>query len=213
MCFKIIKENENFVIADKSSGLLTMQARGDRKEEEHLSDILRNRYGEIYVVHRLDRDASGLILFARSQEAHRYYSGLFESREVEKTYLAAVSGVICGKYGEINKPLKQRGSGRVSVVFDGKPSLTKWRKLRDMKNSALLEVNIITGRRHQIRAHFYSEGHPLLGDRIYGNVAEQRKFPRLMLHSWDIRFTDMDGSRVHVRADPPEDFVRILDIL
>ena len=207
---EIIRETPDLLVVNKPSGLLTLAGRGELADADHLRAQLAREYGEVFVVHRLDLDASGLLIFARSAEAHRYYSGLFETREVEKKYLVVVEGAFKGRRGEIDKPLKQRGSGRISVVFDGKPSLTRWSLMRELRGASLLEVSIVTGRRHQIRAHMYSEGHPVLGDSLYGDAAKQRKFPRLMLHSWKLKFKDMQGKACSFEAEPPDDFLGVL---
>ncbi len=213
MRYEIVRELPELLVVNKHSGLLTMAARGELSCAEHLHGLLTKRYGTVFVTHRLDKDASGLIIFARSAEAHRYYSGLFETRAVEKKYLVAVQGLVKEERGEIDKPLKQRGSGRMSVTFDGKPSLTKFSVNQKLRGATLLEVSIVTGRRHQIRAHLYSMGHPVLGDSLYGDAALQHKFPRLMLHSWRLRFTDMQGKTASFEADPPEDFMSVLKVL
>ena len=209
----IVKETEDYVIADKPSGLLTIAGRGESRTDDNLADILRQKYGNIYVLHRLDRDVSGLVMFARNADSHRYYSGLFDTREIDKTYTALVHGRMSGR-GEINKPLSQRGSGRVSVAFDGKHSLTKWRVMKNYGNKyTLVEVSIVTGRRHQIRVHFYSEGHPVAGDNLYGTASSQRNFPRIMLHSWKMKFKDRSGKNVYAETEPPGDFLNILEII
>lgn len=190
-----------------------MPARGSLVGKPDLEGLLRKQFGEIFVVHRLDMDASGLIIFAKNAAAHRYFSGLFETRDVEKKYLVVVEGYMQKERDEINKPLTQRGSGRMSVAFDGKASLTKYSLSEKLKGASLLEVSIVTGRRHQIRAHLYSIGHPVLGDNTYGEAAAQRKFPRLMLHSWRLRFKDLSGKTVSCEADPPADFMSVLKVL
>lgn len=208
----IIRETEDFLIVDKPSGLLTISGRGESQSDDNLADMLRSKYGEIFVLHRLDRDVSGLVMFARNAEAHRYYSGLFETRDIDKTYTALVCGTMRGR-GEIEKPLSQKGSGRVAVAFDGKHSLTKWRTMRNYGEYTLVEATIITGRRHQIRVHFYSEGHPIAGDSLYGDKSTRRMFPRIMLHSWKMRFKDRNGRNVYAEAEPPSDFMHILEML
>lgn len=211
--FDVVLETPELLVVNKPSGLLTMPARGDLAKEKHLVGLLHQRFGRVFVTHRLDRDASGLIIFSRTPEAHRYYSGLFETREVEKHYLVAAEGKMEGEKGEIDKPLKQRGSGRVSVVFDGKASLTRWKVLERHSAGTVLDVSIVTGRRHQIRAHLYSIGHPVIGDRLYGDAAKQVRYPRLMLHSWKLKFKDMSGKPLSFEADPPSDFIGVLDAL
>ena len=213
MKYEIVRETPELLVVNKHSGLLTMPGRGELAQAEHLHGLLSKKYGEVFVTHRLDRDASGLIIFARSAAAHRYYSGLFETRAVEKKYLVAVQGAVKEERAEIDKPLKQRGSGRMSVAFDGKASLTKYSVMDKLRGATLLEVSIVTGRRHQIRAHLYSIGHPVLGDAMYGEAAAQAKFPRLMLHSWRLRFTNMQGKTSSFEADPPADFMSVLKVL
>ncbi len=211
--FEIVRETPELLVVNKPSGMLTMPARGDLANAKHLVGLLHQRFGKVYVTHRLDRDASGLIIFSRTPEAHRYYSGLFETRAIEKKYLVVAEGRVEQERGEIDKPLKQRGSGRMSVAFDGKRSLTRYSVLERLRGATLLEVSIVTGRRHQIRAHLYSIGNPVLGDSLYGEAAKQSKFPRLMLHSWRLRFTDMAGKTVSLEADPPADYMGVLNVL
>ena len=210
----IVRETADLIVVNKPSGLLTMPARGDLARAKHLVGLLHQRFGRVYVVHRLDRDASGLIMFARNEAAHRYYSGLFETREVEKHYLVVAEGKVAEKRGEIDKPLKERGSGRVSVAFDGKASVTRYEVLERHKTATILDVSIATGRRHQIRAHLYSIGNPVLGDKLYGDAAKQARYPRLMLHAWRLRFNDMNtGKPVRLEADPPRDFMGVLKVI
>ncbi len=212
--FEVVKEAPDLLVINKPSGLLTMPARGELAKEKHLVGLLHQRFGKVFVVHRLDRDASGLILFARTEKAHRYYSGLFETRAVEKHYLVAAEGRVAEERGEIDKPLKQRGSGRVSVAFDGKASVTTYKVVERHKTATVLDVSIATGRRHQIRAHLYSIGHPVIGDRLYGDAAKQARYPRLMLHAWRLKFNDMTTCKpVRFEADPPEDFMGVLKVL
>lgn len=211
--FEVVRETPELLVINKPSGLLTMPARGELARAKHLVGLLHQRFGRVFVVHRLDRDASGLIIFARNAEAHRYYSGLFETREVDKRYLVVVEGKVAEKRGEIDKPLKERGSGRMSVVFDGKPSLTRYSVMERLKTSTILEVAIVTGRRHQIRAHLYSIGHPVLGDQLYGEAARQARYPRLMLHSWKLKFKDMSGKQLSFEVYPPKDFMGVLKVL
>ncbi|MDO8802980.1 MAG: RNA pseudouridine synthase [Elusimicrobiota bacterium] len=211
--YEVVRETPELLVINKPSGLLTMAGRGDLATERHLVGLLHQRFGGVFVTHRLDKDASGLIIFARTPEAHRYYSGLFETRAIEKKYLVVAEGKVAEERGEIDKPLKQRGSGRMSVAFDGKRSLTKYSVMERLRGATLLEVSIVTGRRHQIRAHLYSIGNPVLGDSLYGDAAKQSRFPRLMLHSWRLRFTDMAGKTMSVEVDPPADFMGVLKVL
>jgi 23S rRNA-/tRNA-specific pseudouridylate synthase len=229
--FKTVFQDDDCVVVDKPSGLLTMPGRGLAAAEKNLRDLLSSSLaGPVYVVHRLDRDASGLILFARNEQAHRHFSQLFGSdlpqpdpvsggmpekkdKEIKKKYLAAVEGEVLEKRGEIDKPVRAYGSGRMGVGFDGKPSVTRYEVLERYKRSTLLEVELVTGRRHQIRVHMYYMKHPVIGDRLYGDQARQSAYPRLMLHSYSLEFRDMSGRKKTLKADPPEDFLCVLPFL
>lgn len=159
------------------------------------------------VVHRLDREVSGVVIFARNAAAHRRLNIEFEERRVTKTYLAAVAGVPEEEKGTVDAPLREFGSGRVGVDAErGKPSLTRWRVVERAAAATLVEVRPETGRRHQIRAHFYHLGHPVLGDARYGSPESASLCRRLMLHALEISFADRDRSPVVVRVEPPPSF-------
>jgi len=226
---EIVHRDEDFVVAVKPSGLLTMPGRGAAASEKNLRDMLSAALdGPAMVVHRLDRDASGLILFARNEKAHRYFSGLFGTderasgpvpgerpavKEIRKRYLAAVEGLVAEERGEVDKPVRTYGSGRMGVGFGGKPSVTKYKVLERYKRATLLEAELLTGRRHQIRVHLYHIGHPVIGDRLYGDQTRQAGYPRLMLHSYSLEFRDMAGRKRTLTCDPPEDFQCVLPFL
>ncbi len=229
--FETIFQDDDCVVVNKPSGLLTMPGRGPAAGEKNLRDILSlSKAGSVYVVHRLDRDASGLILFARNERAHRFFSQLFGSesplpdpvsgeyppkkeKSIRKKYLAAVEGLVSEGRGEVDKPIRTYGSGRMGVGFNGKPSVTRYEVLEKYKRSTLLQVELITGRRHQIRVHMYYMKHPVIGDRLYGDQAKQAAYPRLMLHSYSLEFRDMAGAKKTLKADPPEDFLSLLPFL
>lgn len=228
MSFTTVFEDEDYIVVDKPSGLLTMPGRGAAAREKNLLALLTQKLKRpMFVVHRLDKDASGLILFAKSSAAHKYFSGLFErtslkcgagdgpaakAEGIEKKYLAAVHGIVRSG-GKVDVPVRAFGSGRMGVGLGGKDSLTKYEVLEVYKNAALLEVELLTGRRHQIRVHMYHIGHPIIGDRLYGDQAVQANYPRLMLHSYSMKFRDMGGKKKEFKADPPADFLGVLPCL
>ncbi|MFA6435022.1 MAG: RluA family pseudouridine synthase [Elusimicrobiales bacterium] len=210
----ILFEDEDYVVVDKPSGLLTMPGRGPAAREKNLLALLTQALKRpMFVVHRLDKDASGLILFAKTAQAHRYFSTLFETKGIKKKYLVAVEGQVAPRRGEIDKPIKPYGSGRMGVGFDGKDSLTCYEVLEEYDRATLLEVRLITGRRHQIRVHMYYIKHPVIGDRLYGDQARQAAYPRLMLHSYSLEFADPAGRKRTFKADPPKDFLNVLPFL
>ena len=200
-----IFENEDFIVLNKPHGQLTIPARGSLAAEESAYSLLKKKYGEIYIVHRLDKEASGLVVFAKKPEAHSGLCQLFEKHKVEKKYLAFVWGKVAENKGEINKRLREFSSGRVAVDFDGKDSLTLYNIAEKFPKFTLLDVALITGRRHQIRVHLYSIGHPIVGDPMYGDLKEQKKYPRLMLHSKELAF-EYKGEKYSFKSKPDRIF-------
>jgi len=212
--FETVFEDDEFILVNKPSGLLTMPGRGPAAREKNLLALLTQALKRpMFVVHRLDKDASGLILFAKNENSHRYFSILFETKEIKKKYLVAVEGHVEEKRGLVDKPIQAYGSGRMGVGFNGKVSVTKYEVLEKYKRSTLLEVQIITGRRHQIRVHMYYIKHPVIGDLLYGDQLKQSAYPRLMLHSYSLEFKDMAGKKRTFQVDPPKDFMSVLPFL
>jgi RluA family pseudouridine synthase len=204
---RIVFEDERVVAVDKPAGRPTIPGRGDIGEA--LSAELERRLGlRPFVVHRLDREASGLVVFAKDADAHRLLCAAFEGRRAEKEYLAVVAGTLTGE-GRVDRPLKEFGSGRVAPAPDGKPSSTRWRVERALRAATLLRVSPITGRKHQIRAHLCALGHPILGDGRYGPPPRPiGGAPRLMLHARALR---VEAGRVYEFSAPPgPDFEAVL---
>lgn len=204
----VLFENEDFLAADKPEGVVSVAQAG----AGGLPELLRPHYaGRLFPVHRLDRAASGVIVFAKNAAAHRRLNGQFDRREVRKTYLALVDGVPSSNRGQINAPLREFGSGRMGVdAKRGKPSSTEWKVAERLPGATLLRVSPLTGRRHQIRVHLYHIGHPILGDLRYGDKARQEGVPRLMLHALSLEFALLSGDLAAVEAPPPPSFEAVL---
>ncbi len=203
-------EDDDILAVNKPEGLVAVPER--RRLDQSLFEMLCAERGEkLYIVHRIDRETSGVIVFARNAEAHRQLNRQFETRSVAKVYLALVHGVIGDDQGEIDKPLRQFGSGRVAVDAQrGKASLTEFRVLERLEAFTLVDVRPHTGRRHQIRVHFYNIGHPIVGDPLYGDKAIQSHYPRLMLHAWRLTLDLSAGKRMTVEAPVPKSFNHVL---
>jgi RluA family pseudouridine synthase len=180
---------------------------------ETLNFQLERKTGQkIFTVHRLDRDTSGVIIFAKNAFTHRLFSQQFERRETEKIYLAVVSGLMIGT-GCIDAPVYEFGSGRMGIDSRGKSSRTKYNVLKQFVDSSLLEVFPETGRRHQIRVHLYSVGHPILGDANYGNPRPVGNIARLMLHAHRLTLTLPGGSRKTFTGEPDSKWNEIMKSL
>jgi RluA family pseudouridine synthase len=162
------------------------------------------------VVHRIDLETSGIVIFAKNPQAHRNLNIQFERREVKKNYLALVQGVI-DRDTTVNLPIRQFGSGRMGVDPQGKPSLTEMRAIEKFPDVTLLDVYPRTGRRHQIRVHCYANGHPIMGDPMYGKDRPVGGILRLMLHAHQVKFADpVTGKERHLVAEPDENWDTII---
>jgi RluA family pseudouridine synthase len=208
--FPILFENGDVLAVCKPEGFAAIPERA--KERESLLSSLQSLIPEkLYVVHRLDKEVSGVMLFARNPAAHKCLNDQFARREIAKTYLALAHGVLREDEGTIDRPIRQFGSGRMGVDAKcGKPSTTSYEVLRRLGQYTLVRVHSSTGRRHQIRVHFYSVGHPIVGDRRYGERKLQECFPRLMLHAAAISFRLPTGETMTVEAALPESFGAVL---
>jgi len=179
---EIIYQDKALVAVDKPTGLLSVPGRGADKQDCAFNRI-RERFPEALMVHRLDMDTSGLMLFARSLEVQRNLSLQFEKRGVSKTYIALVEGVIEKKVGFVDFPMRKDMEQRLPPkhIVDcvrGKKAVTEWKVLERYEGSTRLALFPKTGRSHQLRVHMQGIGHPIVGDNIYGTAAD-----RLMLHA------------------------------
>ncbi|MBT8043092.1 MAG: RluA family pseudouridine synthase [Kiritimatiellales bacterium] len=185
---EIIYQDEALLAINKPTRLLTVPGKGPDKQDCLYRRVL-DAFPDALVVHRLDMDTSGLILFARSAEAQRNLSMQFEKREIEKSYVAVVEGVMEKKVGMVDFPMRKDMDQRLPPkhlvdCVRGKKAVTEWKVLEGNENTTRVALYPKTGRSHQLRVHMESIGHPIVGDPIYGHSAE-----RLMLHaqSLDLR--------------------------
>ncbi len=162
------------------------------------------------IVHRLDKDTSGLLLVAKNDPAQLALSRQLQDRDVEKHYLALVEGSMAEPAGRIDQPIGRSKKDRKKMAIDpqGREAHTEWTVLAEGDRCSLLDVHILTGRTHQIRVHMRSAGHPVCGDPIYG-FERGLKVPRLMLHAWTLAFRHpVSGKMMRFTAPLPEAFVR-----
>ena len=210
---EIVYEDESIVAANKPEGLASISESDTSISTLH--SLLEQKYSQkLFVVHRLDKEVSGVILFAKNAKTHKLLNQQFSNRTVNKSYIALVHGNVKKDSGIINKPIREFGSGRMGIdEKKGKPSSTSFKVLRRFEKYSLLELKPTTGRRHQLRVHLYSIGHPIAGDIRYGDKKEQEKFPRLMLHAKEISCKLYGGKPLYVHVDLPESFDRFLKSL
>jgi RluA family pseudouridine synthase len=212
---EILYEDAEFIAVNKPIGINSIAGRNSSLDknpgETVLSIIEQTLEKKIYVVHRLDKPVSGVIVFAKSAISHKYLNDLFAQGRVQKQYLALVHGRVEPSQGLIDKPIKEYGSGRMGVDFKlGKASLTNYKVRELYKEYTLLNAFPKTGRRHQIRVHLYSIGHPIVGDLQYGNKEIAVKLPRLMLHSEQLTFINNNGKEIVIKASLEKPFISLI---
>lgn len=192
---RLVHEDAALLILDKPSGLLSVPAKPPGPAD-CLEARVRAAFPEALLVHRLDCDTSGLMVFARSRLAQRHLGWQFERRQVEKAYIARVRGRVAGEAGRIDLPLICDWPNRPlqMVCFErGKPAVTGWRVLAREPDATRLELTPLTGRSHQIRVHLKALGHPILGDRFYAPPNSIAAAPRLQLHAARLAFRHPEG--------------------
>ena len=206
-------EDDDVLVVNKPEGLASIPER-DPTQASLLFQLSATRPTKLYVVHRLDKEVSGVIIFAKNAAAHKFLNKQFSHHIVRKTYRAVVHGVIAQASGTIDMPLRQFGSGRMGVDSKrGKESVTTFHVLTRFAAHTLVEVHPVTGRRHQIRVHLYRLGHAIVGDPLYGEKVMQCHFPRLMLHAQRIAFQLPSGNEVTIEAPAPESFTKALQMI
>ena len=228
----IIAENENWIALNKPSGLLSIP---DREGKEiSLKIMLQEKYDRILTVHRLDKDTSGLIVFAKDEVTHRHLSMQFEERKTKKIYAGLVIGSPAEKKGSISLPLAENMVQRGIMIVNqrGKESLTDYEVVEDFGIYSWMQFEIHTGRTHQIRVHMKEIGHPLVCDELYGdgkpvlisslkkkfnlskNELEERPIlNRLALHAFQLTFKDRKGKTIELEALLPKDLRALLQQL
>jgi 23S rRNA pseudouridine1911/1915/1917 synthase len=207
----------------------------DREQSQtSLKDILIQKYGSIFTIHRLDKETSGIILFAKDEVTHKFFSRQFEERSVEKFYVGLVHGIPQNKTGTIDAPIMEHPLQKGKMIIDkkGKPSITDYEVLENLGKYALVKFQIHTGRTHQIRVHARNIGHSIVCDSLYGdgkpvllsslkkkynlNKNEEEQKPilaRVALHSYQLKFKDINGEAFNLVAEQPKDIRALLQQL
>ena len=220
--YRVILEEPEFLVIAKPAGVTVHPGAG--RPGGTLADTLAADWPELVgvgepgrwgIVHRLDKDTSGLLLIARTAQSHRDLATALAARRIHRSYLALVEGCVDPPRGTVDAPIG-RDPGvptRRAMVSDGKPARTHYRRLAgwDRPSCSLLQVDLETGRTHQIRVHMAGIGHPVAGDRTYGARIDA---PRLWLHAWRLAFPHpKTGAAMEIEAPPDTDLVEFLATL
>lgn len=212
---QIIHVDEHILVINKLAGLPVLPD-GWEKDAPYLVKTLEEEYGKVWIVHRLDKITSGVMVFARDAESHRALNTQFENHEVEKIYHAIVEGSPKWEEKTAKHPLRVNVGHKHRTMVDaknGKPSETRFRILRRYQTSTVVEAKPMTGRTHQVRVHAYALGHPLAGDVLYG-ASETKIIARPALHAYSLTFTHpATNQRVTFTAEHPQDFATALKFL
>lgn len=228
----IIEEDEHLVAINKPAGLLTIPDREGK--ETSLKQILKTKYGNIFTVHRLDKETSGIVVFAKNEEAHKLLSQLFEARETNKIYNGFVTGTPFQPSGVVNEPIAEHPvkKGLMTVYKKGKESITEYEVLENFRLYSWMCFKILTGRTHQIRVHMKHLGHPVVCDEWYGDgkpvfissikrkkfnlskyeEAERPILSRLALHASELKF-QLGNKTYKLEAELPKDLRALLQQL
>lgn len=227
----VLYEDADLLAIDKPPGLVVHPAPGWRSGT--LVNALAHRLGTLAgvgapdrpgIVHRLDRDTSGVILVAKTAAAHRHLARQFRDRTVDKRYLAVVRGVVSAPTGVVDRPIGRHAHERKRMSVHsprGRPAVTRWTVIERFRGATLLRVHPETGRTHQIRVHLAAIGHPVVGDPVYGvrrrggsDAGPLATFPRQALHAEEIRFRlPTGGAPIAVAAPLPADLHQLVDAL
>ena len=205
---KIVFEDEHLLVVDKPAGLVVHPAAGNL-DGTLVNALLHHCAGRLSgiggvarpgIVHRIDKDTSGLLVVAKTDVAHEGLARQFAAHSIDRRYLAIVSGIPTAAEGKVDAPLARSSANRKKIAIvegsRGKRAVTRWRRLEALKDAALVECRLETGRTHQVRVHMASIGHPLLGDPVYGRSGKSKgkllkdlDFQRQALHATELGFT------------------------
>jgi 23S rRNA pseudouridine955/2504/2580 synthase/23S rRNA pseudouridine1911/1915/1917 synthase len=228
----IIAQNDHFIAVNKPAGLLSIP---DREGKElSLKQMLQQQLEQVFTVHRLDRETSGVIIFAKDPETHKFLSQAFEERNVEKYYTGIVNGQLSEKTKTIDAAIMEHPGKRGVMIVNkkGRPAVTDYEVLEEFGKFSFMQFRIHTGRTHQIRVHMQYVGHPLVCDALYGDglpvkvsafkrnyklskYEEEEKpiLARTGLHAQRLRFTDAEGVTFTLEAEMPKDMRALLQQL
>jgi len=234
MIIPIVYEDGDILVINKPANLLT-HPKNEKDQSESIVGWLIEKYPNIKnvgdhvkpgghvtgdslrpgIVHRLDKNTSGLLIIAKTQPAFLYFKNLFQERKIEKKYIAMVYGSLEEKSGIIESPLGKIGSKQTTRIHGKKElkikeAITEYRVLKRLKDYSLLEVSPKTGRTHQIRIHLNSIGHPIVGDDLYGKKKDEFNLNRLFLHAFYLKFISPSGKAIALEADLPDELNKII---
>ncbi len=221
---KIVYEDENLIIVNKPAGVLSVSNRG--RKEEAMLNLLRTKSACMsankkpkwfYIVHRLDRNTQGLLIFAKNEKAQKYMKDQFAERKVEKRYRTVVEGVLEQDQGVIDKPVEKyefKPVHKMRVVEPGKgrKAVTEYKVIKRLPDATYVDVQTRTGRQHQIRVHFDSIGHPVFSDRLYGATYSRSFLKNHLLQAYYLKFKKPFSNEIlELQLSPSDKILEAID--
>tara|TARA_Y100001970_G_scaffold42386_1_gene52806 strand:+ start:1424 stop:2335 length:912 start_codon:yes stop_codon:yes gene_type:complete len=216
---EIIHEQSNFVIINKPKGIVVHPSKGHSNNTVvnalmGMKIEFESNMGETkpWLIHRLDKDTSGLLIVAKNKKEYEYLIELQKDRKIKKYYLAVVSGIPDKKYATIDAPISRNKSHRkkMSINTSGRKSLTTYKVLKSNSKMSLIELELHTGRTHQIRVHMQAIGHPIIGDKLYGKKSSL--IDRQLLHAYKLEFKDSKNNKISIENKPDKDMSEFIEI-
>ncbi|PIR54797.1 RNA pseudouridine synthase [Candidatus Peregrinibacteria bacterium CG10_big_fil_rev_8_21_14_0_10_36_19] len=229
----VMHETDDYMVVNKPAGMVVHPSGSDNRTGTVVNAVMgKVKVSEFEdemrpgIVHRLDKETSGLMVIAKNKKAYDYFIELFKERRIVKKYLTLVRGILDFKEGVIDSPIARDGVSRkrMAVMTNGKIAITKYQVLEEFRlgkgvDLSLLDISLETGRTHQIRVHMAAVGCPVVGDNVYGMSSFNRKFEgeyglkRQFLHAAELEFVDLDGKEIKIKSPLPEDLDLILNEL
>jgi len=203
----IIYQDKDIVVVNKPANMVMYPA--GHHQQGTLANALKRKFKEFYLVHRLDKDTSGIIIVALKKRIKEFLSSLFAQRKITKTYLALLKGKLTPRMAYIDMPIKRNKAGKFKILAGGRSASSFWRVKKYLKKFTLVEVQPKTGRTHQIRIHFSAIGHPIIGDIVYGN--REINLARHFLHAYKLEFIDWNGNKRCFTVPLPPDLNKFLN--
>jgi len=223
MNIPIIYEDDDLIVIDKPAGILVHPvssfAKATADESETLIEFLLKKYPQAKLVHRLDKDTSGIMVVAKNEKAYEFLKEQFQNREIKKKYLALVYGILKDRRGiiakSISKSRKRGGSQTIAPIGKMREAITRYEVIKEFPNYSLLEATPETGRTHQIRVHLASIGHPIAGDEKYKFKRQEKinGLNRQFLHAKYLKFKLPNGAIKEFTSDLPNELSKILENL
>ncbi len=211
LAIPILFDSPELIAVDKPEGIASIPER-DQTNEDLQTQLSKQIDARLFVVHRLDKGVTGVIVYAKNAETHKFLNDQFAARATKKRYMALVHGVMKDDEGTIDSPIRKFGSGRMGVAAEGgMECATRYKVMERFAHHTLLSVTPFTGRRHQIRVHLYSIKHPVAGDRLYGDQKLQEGTARIMLHARELEIEIEPGKKLFIEAKLPPSFTAIVE--